>query len=157
MCVSFEFFFKAQWLCMLSRFDTTKLAFIKKQSGLERTCAVFVRYIHLETNPIWIHIWIFEHRRFHEIFSKFMSYQTSRVFIKCLIKSLTAVEQQRWRHLTDQRSNDAKCRWRSNRLDGAVSFRELLGQKRVMQIHQGETLSHQGAITHEVCCSSAQF
>jgi hypothetical protein len=38
-----------------------------------------------------------------------------------------------------------------------VSFRELLGQKRVMQIRQGETLSHQGAITHEVCCSSAQF
>ena len=28
---------------MLSRFDTTKLAFIKKQSGPERTCAVFVQ------------------------------------------------------------------------------------------------------------------
>ena len=54
-------------------------------------------------------------------------------------------------------SNDAKCRWRSDWLDGAVSFRELLGQKRVMQIRQGETLSHQGAITHEVCCSSAQW
>ena len=47
---------------------------------------------------------------------------------------------------------DAKCRWRSNRLDGAVSFRELLGQTEVMQIRQGETLNHQGAITHEVCC-----
>ena len=34
-------------------------------------------------------------------------------------------------------SNNAKCRWRSDRLDGAVSFRELLGQKRVMKIHQG--------------------
>ena len=41
-------------------------------------------------------------------------------------------------------------------LDGAVSFRELLGQKRVMQIPKGATLSHQGAITHEVYCSSAQ-
>jgi hypothetical protein len=26
-----------------------------------------------------------------------------------------------------------------------------------MQIRQGETLSHQGARTHEVCCSSAQL
>ena len=51
---------------------------------------------------------------------------------------------------------DAKCRWRSNRLDGAVSFRELLGQKRMMQIRQGETQSHQWAMTHEVCGSSAQ-
>ena len=42
-------------------------------------------------------------------------------------------------------------------LDGTVSFRELLGQKRVTKIRQGETLSHQGAITHEVCCSSAQL
>ena len=47
---------------------------------------------------------------------------------------------------------DAKCRWRSNRLDGAVSFREPLGQTKVMKICQGETLNHQGAITHEVCC-----
>ena len=38
-----------------------------------------------------------------------------------------------------------------------MSFRELLGQKRVMKIRQGETLSHQGAITHKVCCSSAQL
>ena len=44
-----------------------------------------------------------------------------------------------------------------DQLDGTVSFRELLGQRKVMQIHQGETLSHQGAITHEFCCSSAQF
>ena len=34
-------------------------------------------------------------------------------------------------------SNDAKCRWRSDPLDGTVSFREHLGQKRVMQIRQG--------------------
>ena len=40
---------------------------------------------------------------------------------------------------------DAKCRWRSNRLDGAGSFREPLGQTKVMQIRQGETLNHQGA------------
>ena len=51
---------------------------------------------------------------------------------------------------------DAKCRWRSDRLDGAVSFREPLGQMKVMQIRQGETLNHQGAITHEVCCLAAQ-
>ena len=33
----------------------------------------------------------------------------------------------------------------------------LLGQTKVMQIRQRETLSHQGAIIHEVCCSSAQL
>ena len=52
---------------------------------------------------------------------------------------------------------DAKCRWRSDRLDGAVSFRKTLGQKKVMQIRQGETLNHQGAITHELCCLAAQL
>ena len=52
---------------------------------------------------------------------------------------------------------DAKCRWHSDLLDGAVSFREPLGQMKVMQIRQGETLNHQGAITHEVCCLAAQF
>jgi hypothetical protein len=52
---------------------------------------------------------------------------------------------------------DAKCRWRSDRLDGAVSFREPLGQTKVMQIRQGETLNHWGLITHEVCCLAAQF
>ena len=39
----------------------------------------------------------------------------------------------------------------------AVSFRELLGQTKVMQICQGETLNHKGAITHEVCCLAAQW
>ena len=48
---------------------------------------------------------------------------------------------------------DAKSNW----LGGAVSFRELLGQTKVMQIHQGETLNHQGAITQEVCCLAAQY
>ena len=52
---------------------------------------------------------------------------------------------------------NAKCRLGSDRLDGAVSFREPLGQTKVMQICQGETLNHQGAITHEVCCLAAQF
>ena len=52
---------------------------------------------------------------------------------------------------------DAKCKWRSNRLDGALSFREPLGQMKVMQIRQGETLNHQGAMIHEVCCLSAQY
>ena len=51
---------------------------------------------------------------------------------------------------------DAKCRWRSDRLDGTVSFREPLGQTKVMQIRREETLNHQGAITHEVCCLAAQ-
>ena len=37
---------------------------------------------------------------------------------------------------------DAKCRWRSDWLDGAVSFREPLGQTKVMQIRHGETLNH---------------
>ena len=52
---------------------------------------------------------------------------------------------------------DAKCRWRSDQLDGAGSFREPLGQTKVMQICQGETLNHQGARTHEVCCLGAQL
>ena len=52
---------------------------------------------------------------------------------------------------------DAKCRWRSDWLDGAVSFREPLGQTKVMQIRHGETLNHQGPITHEVCCLAAQL
>ena len=51
---------------------------------------------------------------------------------------------------------DAKCRWRYDQLDGAESFWELLGQTKVMQIRQGETQIHQGAITHEVCFLSAQ-
>ena len=32
-----------------------------------------------------------------------------------------------------------------------------LGHTKVMQIRQREPLSHQGAITHEVCCCTAQF
>jgi hypothetical protein len=51
---------------------------------------------------------------------------------------------------------DAKCRWRSDQLDGTVSFTEPLGQTKVIQICQGETLNHQGALTHEVCCLAAQ-
>ena len=51
---------------------------------------------------------------------------------------------------------DAKCRWCSDQLDGAVSFREPLGQTKVMQIRLSETLNHQGALTHEVCCLAAQ-
>jgi hypothetical protein len=45
---------------------------------------------------------------------------------------------------------DAKCRWRSNRLDSAGSNRELLGQRKEMKIHQV-------AITHEICCYTAQL
>ena len=52
---------------------------------------------------------------------------------------------------------DAKCRWRSDWLDEAVSFREPLGQTKVMQIRQGKSLNHQGAITHEVCCLAAEL
>ena len=47
---------------------------------------------------------------------------------------------------------DAKCRWRSDQLDGAVSFREPLGQTKVMQIRQGETLNNQGAFSQKFCC-----
>ena len=46
--------------------------------------------------------------------------------------------------------------WLMQNADGTVSFRELLGQTKVMQIRQGETLNHQWAITHEVCCLAAQ-
>ena len=52
---------------------------------------------------------------------------------------------------------DAKCRWHSDWLDKAGSNRELLSQTKVMQIRQRETLNHQGAITHEVCCLAAQL
>ena len=50
---------------------------------------------------------------------------------------------------------DAKCRWRSNRLDGAVSFWEPLGQTKVMQIRQRETQNHQGAISSS-CASKVR-
>ena len=36
-------------------------------------------------------------------------------------------------------------------------FWELLGQSKLMQIHQRETQNHQGAITYEVCFLAAQF
>ena len=52
---------------------------------------------------------------------------------------------------------DANSRWRFDQLDDAGSFREPLDQTKVMQIRQGETLNHQGAITHEVCYLAAQF
>ena len=52
---------------------------------------------------------------------------------------------------------DAKCRWHPDRLDGAGSFWELLGQTKVTQIRKGETQSHKAVITHEVCCLSAQY
>ena len=51
---------------------------------------------------------------------------------------------------------DAECRWRFDRRDGAGSFREPLGQTKVMQIRQRETQNHQGAITHEICCLLSQ-
>ena len=41
---------------------------------------------------------------------------------------------------------DAKCRWWSDWLDGAVSFREQLSQ----------TPPVPGAITHEICCLLSQ-
>ena len=44
---------------------------------------------------------------------------------------------------------DAKCRWGYDRLDGAVRFREPLGQTKVMQIRERVT-------THESCCLAAQ-
>ena len=39
---------------------------------------------------------------------------------------------------------DAKFRWHSDGLNGAVSFRGLLGQTKVMEICQRETKNHQG-------------
>jgi hypothetical protein len=41
--------------------------------------------------------------------------------------------------------SDAKCRWRSNGLDGAGSFWEPLGQTQVMQIR------------HDFCCLLCQY
>ena len=51
---------------------------------------------------------------------------------------------------------NAKCRWLSDRLDGAGSFWEKLGQTQVMQFRQMETPNQQGAITHEIFCLSCQ-
>ena len=42
---------------------------------------------------------------------------------------------------------DTKCRWRFDRLDGAVSLRKPLDQMIMMQICQRETQNHQEAIT----------
>ena len=44
-----------------------------------------------------------------------------------------------------------------DQLDGAGSFKEPLGQTKVMQIRQRETQNHQGAKTHEICCLSRQL
>ena len=52
---------------------------------------------------------------------------------------------------------DAKCRWRSDLLDGAGSFREPLGQTKMMQIRQRETQIHQRETTHKICCLAAQL
>ena len=52
---------------------------------------------------------------------------------------------------------NAKSRWHSDWLNGAGIFWELLGQTQELQIRQRETPSHQGAITHEICCLSCQL
>ena len=52
---------------------------------------------------------------------------------------------------------DAKGRWRSDRLDGAESFWEPLCHTKVIQIHLRETQIYKGAITNEICCSSAEL
>ena len=52
---------------------------------------------------------------------------------------------------------DAKCRWRSDRLDGAGSFLGPLGQKKVKQICQREIQICQRETTHEICCLAAQY
>ena len=52
---------------------------------------------------------------------------------------------------------DAKCRWRSDWLDGAGSFWEPLGQTKVMQIRQRGTQIRQRETTHEICCLAAQY
>ena len=49
-----------------------------------------------------------------------------------------------------------KCRWRSDWLDGAWSFREPLDQTKVMQIRQRETQICQRETTHEICCLATQ-
>ena len=44
-----------------------------------------------------------------------------------------------------------------DQLDGTGSFRELLGQTKVMQIRQGETQIRQRETTHDICCLAAQW
>ena len=52
---------------------------------------------------------------------------------------------------------NAKCRWHSDWLDVTGSFRELLGQTKVMQIRQRETQIHQRETTNEICCLAVQY
>ena len=82
-------------------------------------------------------------------------YQTIFIILQNTLHFLNEIINNKARH----NLIDSKCRWRSDRLDGAVSFWEPLGQTKVMQIRQRETQNHQGpagAITHEVCCLAAQ-
>ena len=74
------------------------------------------------------------------------------LFFFCKVNSIEIMSNKARHNLTD-----AKCRLCSERLELAVSFRELLGQTKVMQIRQRETQNHQRAITHEVCCLLSQY
>ena len=85
------------------------------------------------------------------MFSPFLDYRHDMPTLMVDIAAIEMINNKARHNLMD-----AKCRWRSDLLDGTVSFRELLGQTKVMQIRQGETLNHQWAITHEVCCLVAQ-
>jgi hypothetical protein len=44
-----------------------------------------------------------------------------------------------------------------DQLDGTGSFRELLGQTKVMQIRQGETQIRQRETTHDICYLAAKW
>ena len=65
-------------------------------------------------------------------------------------KLLKIVEKQQSQAQSDE------CSWRFDWLDGSLSFREPLGQMKVMQIRQGDTKPPEGG-THEVCCLAAQL
>ena len=45
----------------------------------------------------------------------------------------------------------------ADQLDGTGSFRELLGQTKVMQIRQGETQIRQRETTHDICYLAAKW
>ena len=96
-------------------------------------------------------------RTFKEIFERFL--QSFRIHFE-LIKTkmlflLLCIET--YNNIACQELIDTKCRWCFDQLDRAGSNWEPLGQMKAMQICQRETQSHQGAITHEVCCLSAQL
>ena len=92
-------------------------------------------------------------KRASHIFKCTANVQTMKLQLYCKLNASIEIINNKARHNVI----DAKCRRRSDQLDGAGSFWEPLGQTQVMQIRQGETPNPQGAKTHDFSSLSCQY